>query len=504
MNERPDIVGCFGQSERVCLKRNAIRGSIWNFFTHIGDQIVALLVQIVLARLLLPEDFGVVALLSIFLTISKVLTSGGFAAALIQKQDADELDFNSVFYAMLSLSAFMYAVLFVVAPGISLFYDRPIVCPLLRVLALQLFFSGVNGVQNAHLARRLKMKEGFFISLPAVIATGIVGIGMAYRGFGPWALCGGALAGGFVGTALRWFLIGWRPKLQFSFHRLQSLFSFGSRLLLTGFLETFSNQVYGLVIGKWYSPGELAYFNRGETMPHMLLNSIHGAIGNVAFPVLSRLQTNRTILRRAMRKILRMLSFLVFPLLFGLGAAAEPVVRIVLTDKWLPAVPFLRLACFAYAFGPIYMLNSQVMNALGRSDLYLHLEIAKKMILFVLLFATIPFGPLAMAVGKTACAVLFAVINAWPNRLLIRYSIRSQFWDVAASGILALAMAIVVLAVSLIGWPPLPTLCVQILVGLIVYGGGAVLFKTPGLDDILSLIPKTDFKRIDRARTLQP
>lgn len=486
------------------LKAKALRGAAWSFLTQFSDQLVSLAVQIVLARLLLPDDFGTVALLSIFLALSNTLVSGGFSFALIQKKDADSLDFNTVFYTMLFLSGFMYAILFASAPCIASFYGRPIVGPLLRVLALQLFFSAFNGVQNAHLARELKMKEGFLVSFPAILANGAVGIGMALRGFGPWALVGGALSGGFVGAFLRWFVIGWRPGIEYSIRRLRRLFAFGSRLLFTGVLENFANQVYGLVIGKWYSASELAFFNKGDHLPHLVLSSVQGPIGNVAFPVLSRLQDNRDSVLRGLRKMIRLLTFFVFPFLFGLAAVAEPLVRVLLTDKWLPAVPFLRLACLGYSFGPLYMLNSQAMNALGRSDLYMRLEIVKKTLLFFFLVVTIPFGPLAMAGGKALCLAISAAVNAWPNRNLVGYSFRAQFSDVFESALLALAMGAIVWSFSCFGLSPVPTLFLQIVVGVLVYVGGSFLFRLPGLSDFLSSVPLAFLRRFDRTRTLQP
>lgn len=304
------------------LKNQVFRGVLWRFAEQFGTQIISFAVSVILACILGPEEFGTVALLTIFLALSSCLVNSGFGTALIQKKDADDLDFNSVFYLSLALSALLFGALWFSAPVIAGFYGKPVLISVLRVSAIKLIFDGLNGVQNAVLARQMLFNRSFWITLSGTFVGGVMGIWMAYSGFCIWSLVWSSLAGGFVSTAVRWFLIRWRPAFQFSWQRLKGLFAFGSRMLGVSLLDTFFTQIYGLLIGKWYSDSDLAYFNRGEHLPQVVMNSIQGSIGSVVFPALSKMQDDKAKLKSAMRKVMKTSSFIVFPMMFGLAALA--------------------------------------------------------------------------------------------------------------------------------------------------------------------------------------
>lgn len=444
-------------------------------------QVVGFALSIVLARLLEPEEFGTVALLTIFLALAGTFIDGGFGAALIQKKDADELDFNSIFYFTLGIALALYALLWVSAGWIAAFYSKPVLIPVMRWQALSIILNAVNGIQNAVLSREMKFKVSFYSSLTGILAQGAIGISLAYYGYGIWALVYSSLGSSLLSTVVRGFLIGWHPSLMFSFQRVKNLFWFGSRMLVSCLLDTFFNQIYGLLIGRWYSAAELAYFNRGDAIPNMAMNSVQGVIGSVMFPALSKLQHDVKTLKAVTRRIMTFSSFLVFPVMFGMAAVAKPLVLLLLTEKWLPVVPFLQLACISYAFWPIHVANLQAIQACGRSDIFLKLEIAKKVLVILSILATFKYGVLALAWGRVALGPLCIIINALPCGTLIGYPVGEQAKDLLPSLALAGAMGCLVASVA---WLPLGFyggMVVQVVTGTLAYLGVAYLFRMNAL-----------------------
>lgn len=481
------------------LKKQVVVGVIWRMLEQFGSQLITFAVSVVLSRILEPAEFGTVALLAIFVTLSGCLVQSGFGNALIQKKGADDLDFNSVFYFSLSLSAVIYCVLWFCAPVIASFYNKPILVMVLRITAVKLIFDAVSGVQNAILNRKMLFNRSFWITLAGSITAGAIGIYMAYHGYGLWSLVWSSVIGSFVGMVVRWFLIGWRPGLQFSWGRLSGLFGFGSKMLFSGLLETFFTQIYGLLIGKWYSTTELAFFNRGEHLPLLSMNCIQGSIGSVIFPALSKLQDQKDKLRSSMRQITRLSSFIVFPLMFGLAAVSEPLIRFLFTDKWLPAVPFMRLACVSYAFWPLHVANLQVIQALGRGDIYLKLEIIKKTLQILTLVCSFKYGVFAIAFTKMILSPVALYINSYPNKRLISCSQNEQFHDIFSSLILSVVMSAFVFTFSFFIENLTLLLAMQVIFGVAIYVCGAFIFQVTGLHEALAII-KHGFKMILKNR----
>ena len=470
------------------LQSQVIHGVFWRFSEQFGTQIISFVVSVLLARILGPEEFGTVALLTIFLAISQSLVNGGLGISLIRKAEIDDLDLNSVFYFNLAFSGLMYFVLFFSSPLIADFYDKPILIPVLRVSSLTLLFGAVNGVQNAVLTRGMLFAKSFWITLPGTIVHGAVGIVMAYCGCGLWSLVWSTIAGTAASTLLRWFLIGWRPSRRFSFVRLDALFKFGSRMLATSLIATFSDQIYGLLIGKWYSAKDLAFFNRGDHIPQMLMNTVQASISGVTLPALSKMQNDNDRLRNAVRKINRTSTFVICPMMFGLAAISETLVRILLTEKWIPSVPYMRLMCLTCAIWPVYVVNLQVIAAKGKGSLYLVLEIAKKVSLLFMLFLTFRHGVLAIAVGRAALTPVCVLINSWPNGKLIGYSSFAQICDITPNLLISALMAVVVLAIGEIAMPQYLLLAVQIVCGICIYFAMVFVFQRQQMSFLIDRI----------------
>lgn len=341
-------------------KSQVISGFIWKWLERCGVQGVQFIVQIVLARLLMPEDYGVIALITIFITIANVFVQSGLNAALIQKKDVDNLDYSSVFFTSLFITFVLYIALFISAPTIAEYYGEYEIILALKVLAITLFSGAFNSIQNAIVAREMQFKRIFYSSLWGVLISGIVGIIMAYAGFGVWALIWQQLINSILSTLILWFSIRWRPKFQFSIIRVKVLFSFGWKVLASSLIPALTENAYVLIIGKTYNNEILGYYNRGYQFPSVIINNVNAAISGVLFPVMASHQNNIEKLKNITRRAVLVSSFFVFPAMAGLAAMAEPLVKVILTEKWLPCVPLLQIECLFYATIPLITAVLQV------------------------------------------------------------------------------------------------------------------------------------------------
>ena len=458
-------------------KSKVLTSLLWKLMERGGTQGIQFIVTIVLARILLPEEFGLIVLVTIFIAIAGVFVQSGFNTALIQKKNVDDVDFSSVFYLSLIVASLLYIFLFFTAPVVANFFEQPELLPVLRVLSIVLFFAAVNSIQIAVVARKMQFKKLFFSSLGAIIISGTVGLGMAYAGFGVWALVGQQLTNQVMVLVILWFTVKWRPKLVFSLERINNLFSFGWKLLVSGLIDTLYTNLQSLFIGKMFSPAILGFYNRGEQFPSLIVSNIDGSIQSVMLPTLSSHQEDRQRVKEIVRRSIVTSSFIVFPMMVGMAVIAEPLVKILLTEKWLPAVPFLQIFCASYALWPIHTANLQAINALGRSDIFLKLEIIKKIFGFIILGVSIPFGVYAMAIGVLVTGIIATFINAYPNLKLIDYSFKEQWKDIIPSLLISLLMGIVVFSIQWFGIPPALTLLLQVFVGVFLYVGLARAFR---------------------------
>lgn len=434
-----------------------------------GAQGVAFIVSIVLARLLDPAVYGTVALVSIFMLIMQVFVDSGMGNALIQKKDADDLDFSSVFWFNIAMCSLLYLIMFIAAPFIASFYDTPELTPLVRVLSLMLVISGMKNVQQAYVSRHMMFRIFFFSTLGGTITAAVVGIVMAYMGCGVWALVAQMLVNAAADTTILWITVKWRPKKAFSMSRLKGLFSYGWKLLISAILDTFYNELRQLIIGKMYTKSDLAQFNQGQKFPQFIVNNINTSIDSVLLPTMSKAQDTPAAVRSMTRRAIKTSTYLIMPFMVGLAVCAEPAVRLIITDKWLPCVPFLRMFCFSYAFYPIHTANLNAIKAMGRSDLFLILEILKKIVGLVAILSTMWISVMAMAYSMFFTSIICQMINAWPNKKLLGYSYFNQFMDMLPQICMSLGMGAIVYSVQFLGMNDILTLTLQIPLGVLIY-----------------------------------
>ncbi len=479
-------------SEQSSVK--TMRNMLWRFFERMGAQIVTLVVSIVLARLLDPTVYGTIALVTVFTTIMQVFVDSGLGSALIQKKDADDLDFSTVFYFNIVFCTLMYAIMFFAAPLIGKFYDNMELVPIVRVLSLTLVISGLRNVQQAYISRKLLFKRFFFSTIGGTVGAAIVGIGMAYAGYGVWALVGQQVFNTLVGTVILWFVAGWRPKLMFSFRRLKGLFSFGWKLLVSSLIDTVYNDVRQLIIGKRYSSEDLAYYNQGKKYPQFFITNINSSINSVLFPTMSKEQEDKVRIKAMTRRAIRTSTYVMAPFMIGLAVCGTPLITLLLTEKWLDCVFFMQIFCITYIFFPIHTANLNAISAMGRSDLYLWLEIVKKAVGIASILITMWISVEAMAYSLLITTVLSTIINAFPNKKLLNYSWFEQMKDILPHIALAVLMGVPVFFMQYLPLPMIVVLALQVLVAAVIYVGLSALLKLETFYYLLNII-KSFIKR---------
>ena len=424
---------------------------IWRFFERGGSQLVSFVVSIVLARILDPEVYGIVSKVLVITAILLVFVDSGMANALIQKKDPDDLDFSSVFYFNICFCLLLYVALFFAAPWVAAIYKEPDLVPIVRVLGLTLVFSGLKNVQQAYVSKTLQFKRFFFATLGGTLFSAVLGITMAKRGFGVWALVAQQLSNVAVNTAILWFTVHWRPKRISSWKRLGGLLSYGWKLLVASLIDQVYIKIYPLVIGIRYSSEDIAFYEKGMNWPNLIVENINNSMDSVLLPVLSAEQDQRDRVREMTRRAIKTGTYIIMPLMAGLAACATPLVRLLMTGKWLPSVPYLQVFCIIYAFFPLHTANLNAIKAVGRSDTFLVLEVIKRGLELVILLITMRYGVFPMVLGLLVSELASQGINAWPNKKLLNYPYAAQLKDMAPSILLSLFMAACVFPVSLLG-----------------------------------------------------
>lgn len=476
-------------------KQNIMSNLIWRFAERCGAQLVAFLVSIVLARILMPEEYGTVALITVFTTIFQVFVDSGLGNALIQKKDADDIDFSTVFYTNVIFCIVLYIIIFFLAPFIANFYGNQELIALTRVLGITILISGIKNVQQAYVSKNLIFKKFFFATLAGTIGAAIVGIAMALKGFGVWAIVAQQIFNLALDTIILWITVKWRPKKVFSFSRLKELFSFGWKLLVSAIIDTVYNNIRQLLIGKIYSSEDLAFYNRGKQFPTFIVNNVNNSIDSVLLPAMSKEQDDKEKVKLMTRKSIKVSVYIMAPLMMGLAFCADNVVKVVLTDKWLFCVPYLIIFCITNMFFPIHTANLNAIKALGRSDLFLKLEIIKKIVGIILLLLTIRISVMAMAYSLLVSSIVSQIINSWPNKKLLDYGYIQQIKDIIPSIVLAVFMGCIVYIINFLKLSIIITLGIQIIVGAIIYILGSIILKIDSyvyIKDILrGLIKKT-------------
>lgn len=459
------------------LKSKTIFNIAWRFAERCGAQGVSFVVSIILARLLAPETYGTIALITVFTTILQVFVDSGLGNSLIQKKNADDLDFSTVFYFNIFLCCVFYIGMFHTAPHIASFYNDPTLSPVVRVLSLTLIISGVKNVQQAYVSKHMLFKFFFFATLGGTIGAAVVGIFMAYHGFGVWSLVVQQVLNATVDTVILWLTVKWRPKLIFSFHRLKELFSYGWKLLASSLVNTVYNDIRQLIIGRLYSSVDLAYYNRGKQFPSFIVNNINSSIDSVLLPVMAENQDNKERVKNMTRRSIMASSYLMWPLMFGLMAIGEPLVKLLLTNQWLPCLPFLYIFCFVHGMQPIHTANLNAIKAMGRSDLCLKMEVIKKTMGIVIILVTMNISVFAIGLGSVIYTIFASFVNAFPNKKLLGYTYFEQIRDIAPSFVLAAVMSIAVYCISFAGLNDLLAIVIQVILGAVIYLAGSRVFK---------------------------
>lgn len=474
--------------------RQTLTNFLWRFAERCGAQAVTLIVSIVLARILTPSDFGTVSLVMVFTTIMQVFVDSGLGTALIQKKDADDLDFSSVFFFNLAVCVVLYIVMFLAAPLIGTFYNDTSLTPIIRVISLTIVISGVKGIQQSYVSRNMLFKRFFFATLGGTIFSAFLGIGMAYVGCGVWSIVAQQLSNTAIDTLILWITVKWRPKKMFSWERLRGLLSYGWKLLVSSLLDTVYNNLRNLIIGKIYASADLAYYNQGDKFPKVIVTNINASIDSVLLPSMAGEQDRCDRVKSMTRRAIKTSTYIMAPLMMGLMFCAEPVVRLLLTDKWLPCVPYLRIFCFTYMFWPIHTANLNAIKAMGRSDLFLKLEILKKAMGLVLLLLTMRISVMAMAYSLIVSSVFSQVINSWPNWKLLEYNYFEQLRDILPSIAIALFMGGIIYFVGFLQLPTAIVLLIQIVTGAVIYVGVSALLHLEEFEYLFGMV-KSFLKR---------
>lgn len=469
------------------LKRQAFHSIIWKILETGGVQFIQFAISVVLARLVLPDQFSAIAMLSIFLAIAETFVNSGFSSALIRKTDRTQADCCTVFYFNIAVALISYIILFFIAPFVADFYNIPELTILLRVMSLTIVISSFAAIHRTLFTANMNFKTLAVYNIAALAISGTIGIIMAYKGFQVWALVAQALVSSVLGAIFVWIKSSWRPSLLFSTKSLKEFFGFGSKLLASGLLSTIYSNIYGVVIGKLFARADLAFYNRAQALTNMTSSTPTSVLQSVTYPTLCKLQDNEDRLRDGYRNTIKISSFVIFPLCLGIGAVSYPLINVLYTDVWIYAATLLQIIVFAGMWYPIHAINLNLLIVKGRSDLFFRLEIIKKVSGILVLAATIPFGLEAMCYGCIASSIISLIINTYYTGKFLNMGIVQQSKDFSPALILSIVMFISCKVLSSImgnGWD---SLVASSLLGITIYLGGAIIFRVKGLQLLLNI-----------------
>ena len=472
------------------LKQATTKGLFWSSVERFSNQGVQFVFSIILARLLSPSDYGIIAMVTIFFAVAQSFVDSGFSNALVRKTDRVEEDLSTCFYFNIGVGIIAYIVLFLIAPLVANFYNQPILSPIIRITGLGVILNSLCVVQQALFTIKIDFKSQAKITLSATVISGIVGILLAYQGYGIWALVWQGVASSIVRMGLLWLMSKWRPRTGFSKSSFNYLFGYGSKLLASGLLDTIYNNIYPIVIGKFYKPAQLGNYSRALGWAQLPSANITSILQRVTFPVLSAIQDDSLRLQNSYRRLLKLSAFIVFPLMMGLAAIASPLIRVILTAKWDGCVLYLQILCFALMLYPIHAINLNLLQVKGRSDIFLRLEIIKKIIGVVILIITIPLGITAMCLGMVFSSIICLIVNTYYTSRFIDVGLLTQLKDLRIILINSLVMGGgIYILTSFIDIEGLK-LVMGIVIGFLLYFIGSFYFSKAELQEVISLIKK--------------
>lgn len=472
------------------LKDKAVKGVIWSAIERFAVQGVQFIVLIVMARILSPNDYGLVGMASIFIAISNSLVDSGFSQALIRKQDRTDIDNSTVFYFNILVSIIIYFICFFVAPLVADFYEEPDLTPIVRVLCLITIINSFAIVQRVLFTIKIDFKSQAKASLIAAIISGVVGIYFAYQGFGVWALVWQQIVNAALLSLILWILSKWRPLLTFSWTSFHQMFSFGSKLLASGLIDTAYKEIYTIIVGKLFQASSLGHYSRAKQFTEFPSSNLTNIMQRVTYPILCEFQNDDDKLRDTYRRFLKMSAFIIFPLMIGLAAVSESLINVAIGSKWMFCAQLLQILCFSMMWYPIHAINLNLLQVKGRSDLFLKLEIIKKILGISVIIITAPFGLVVMCYGQIINSIIALIINTYYTGKLINLGFHSQMKDLMPTIIVSMIMFVVVLLLQNMFDNESTKLIVGIVVGIAVFIFMALVFKFRELQDLKSLINK--------------
>jgi len=471
------------------LKTKTIHALSWSFIETIGLQGTHFIIGVILARLLLPEQFGLIAMLSIFMAVAQSLLDSGFGSALIQKQDITQTDLSSVFYFNILIGIAAAGLLSISAPYIATFYNQPELIALTRAMSLIIVINSFSLIQYTLAAKNLNFKTITKVSVLSNVISGIIGISMAYNGFGVWSLVSQQISRSFLSAILLWIFNSWRPSLSFSIKSLKNMFGYGSRMLASGLLNQIFNNLHLLVIGRIFTAASLGFFTRAKSLSELPAQSITSMVGRVTFPVFSSIQDDIPRIKNGMKKALTTLALITFPIMIGLAVTARPVVLLLFTDKWAESIPYVRLLSIIGMLYPLHVINLNILQALGRSDLFFRLEVIKKILIVINIAVTWRWGIMAMIYGMLVISIISYYFNSYYNKFMIKYSFTEQLFDLLPYIIISSIMGLSVYSFELIHFKSILLLLIcQITSGLIIYLLLCRIFQVKAFMDLLRTV----------------
>lgn len=465
-------------------------GIIWRLFEKFGAQVVSFIVSVVLARMLSPESYGSIALVMVFISIFQVFVDFGLGNALIQKKDADDLDFSSVFYFNVVFCIFLYIVLYYFSPYISSYLNDNSLVSIIRVLGIVIIISGVKNVQQAYISKKLLFKKFFYATMTGTVLSAIVGILLAINGKGVWSIVFQNLTNQIVDTIFLWITIDWKPKFVFSFKRLFVLIKFGWKIFLSILIDNCYRQIKALFIGKIYNSKDLAFYNRGQQIPDIIVSNVDGSVDSVLFPVLSNNQNDKHEIKKISKKIIGINMFLLCPLMVMIICCAKSITILLLTEKWIDVYPYMQIFALYYLTFPFHTTNLNIIKALGYGKYFIIIEILKKIFGVSLLVAVLNKGPIYIALACLAEALISIIINSFPNKKLIGYGLIDQLKDIKKEILSSVLLFVLVSILNLINVNIIIKIIIQIVIGIFTYIYLSILLKNDNYYYVLDVIRK--------------
>ncbi|QBZ97865.1 lipopolysaccharide biosynthesis protein [Flavobacterium sangjuense] len=478
----------------MTLRKQALSGVFWTFLQQFSTQGISFIVSILMARLLLPSEFGLIGMIYIFIAIGRMLIDNGLSQSLVRNKEVSQEDYSTVFYFNLGGSILIYIAIYFLAPCIALFYKQDVLTLIIRLYCLVFLINAFGTVQSTILTKNMRFKTQMLVAIPSLVISSLVGISMAYMGFGVWSLVWSAIVQSFLSVLQLWFWSSWRPALLFSVEKFKYHFYYGYKLTLSGLLDVLFNNVYTIIIGKFFSPTQVGFFTRADSLKQFPVNNIAKILDKVTFPLFAHIQNDDVRLKSVYKKIMQMVIFLVAPLLIFLAVLAEPLFRFLFTEKWLPAVPYFQILCANGILYPIHAYNLNVLKVKGRSDLFLRLELVKKILLLVIILITFTFGIYGLLYGSVLFSILAFFINTHYTAKFINYTSFEQIKDIAPTIFLALFVGVLLYFIDIfvitISQYDIVRLLVGGFVSSILYALLAFSLKMHSFTELISIIKR--------------